>query len=497
MIIGESLKLHIKHYPEHLPAPKISKWESSDLFVASASFGELKAKSEGEALITATTENNISATCRVIVGAIEITEIKIGKANYEIPMGETLQLTPKVSPEDASYKNNLVYTSTNENVAKIGRDGKIETVNVGECQIKVASPDGKESTTCNIKVLSIAFDKTQFEDIIGKQLQLQVSNVSEIYKDKLTYSSTNDAVAKVNAEGLVETVGVGECVVSASSTDGKVKAECKVKVLPSEVSAISLNQSDLTLMQSELYKFETSIEPIFAADKTVTWTSSDENTATISADGTLTALAIGECTITAHSSNAEVTAQCNVKVIAATPKEVNLNKLSLELMVGAIDNLSATIYPTAANQNVSWTSSDPNIVAIENGMVTAISVGTATITATSEEGGQQQSCVVTVEGVDKYISAQNGNVVTTFTNFGVYTYVSCQITNKSNVDVYVKSIIIDGRTTSVGETLKSNYKISNTYYTNSAEKVVWIIEYNGVEYEVNSFWNPSYGGFAF
>ena len=488
--VGESQLLHVNHFPEHLKVPKNYSWKTSPSGIVYVSpGGEIKALAEGETVVTATLDN-LTANCRVVVSPIDITGIKFDKADYEILIGDELQLQPTVSPATATYKNKLVYTSTDETIAKVTLNGgKIETIAAGECKIKVASPDGKIETDISIKVLPISLNQTLFEEIIGKQLQLQVSNMSEIYKGKLIYSSTNESVATVSADGLITNIGIGECVISATSADGKVKTECKVKVLPSEVSAISLNQTELTIMQSETFNFAVTIEPSYAADKTITWTTSDANTATIDANGTLTALEIGECIITAHSSNAEVTAQCSVKVITATVKEVTLDKSSLNIIVGATDNLTAIILPTAANQNVSWTSSNTSVATVENGVVTAIAAGSATITATSEEGGFSGNSMVTVEGLDKYLSASHIGGMT-FSGAGNYAYCDCRLTNNSNVDIYVKSVIVNGLTYLVNETIDAYSTMSKratTYQFNSTVyNVSWIVEYGGVEYYITS-----------
>ncbi len=491
LIVGQDMQLKVNRFPEHLKAPMYN-WSSSNSSVVSVNkLGKITAVAEGETTITVSVanDNTIKASCTVIVTPIAITEIKLDKSEYEILIGNELQLNPKVSPNDATYKDKLVYSSTDEAVAKVEKNGKVETVGVGECQIKVTSNDGKISTTCNIKILPTTLNKTEFETIIGDHLQLQPTAVADVYKDKLVYTSTNESVAKVSSEGLIETVGVGECTITVASTDGKIQADCKVKVLPSEVTSISLNQTELTIMQSETFRFETTIEPKIAADKTVTWTTSDENIATIDASGMLTALEIGECTIIAHSSNAEVTAQCNVKVITATAKEVRLNKSSIKMIIGTTDNLQATVLPNAANQNVTWASSNTNVATVENGVVTAVAVGSAVITVTSEEGRLQQSCSVTVEGIEKYMSASHIGGMK-FSQAGNYAYCDCSISNSSDVDVYVKRVIVSGTSYSVNETLSAKSKMSMRAYTNqfnsTSYNVVWVIEYNGVEYTVSS-----------
>ncbi len=425
--VWDELQLHIKHYPEHLYAPSkyICKWSSSNTTVVDVDMGKVTTKSVGEAIITVTIPDNISASCRIVVTPIEIEIPSIKLDNYyEALVGEIIQLKPSASGNINKELFKFEYTSTNDDVAKVGNDGKIEAVGVGECQIKA------------------------------------------------------------------EAVGT-----EVSKVKGTVSAVCNVKVLPNEISSITLNKNDLIIDVGESYKFEVGFEPANVTDKTIKWISSNESVATIGEDGTLTGIGFGECTITAISSNANVKAECIVMV--SSVRSFELSKTSTKILIGSTDVITTTILPVSANQNVIWTSSDESIATVENGVVTGVAAGTTTITATTEDGLFSQTCEATIGGINIFMSAQNGNVVTTFTNVGFYTYVSCEITNNSSVDVYVKSISIDGNSVAVGEALNSNYKLSKTYYTNSAESVIWIIEYDGVEYEVNSFWNPTFGGFAF
>lgn len=428
MEVWDEIFLHIKSYPENLynPTKYKSNWTSSNTAVATVDKGKVETLSVGESIITATISNNISASCRIIVNPIEveISSFKLDNNYYEALVGETIQLNPIVTGIFNRELCAFVYTSTNDAVAKVGDDGKIEALGVGECQIKA--------------------------EVVGTK---------------------------------------------KSKVKGTVSAVCNIKVLPNEVTNITLDKNDLIIDKGESYKFEVEFEPENVADKTIKWSSSNDNVATISEDGTLTGIGYGECIITAISSNDVVKAEC--KVIVSSVRSLELSKTNAKILIGSSDVITANILPVTANQNVVWTSSNESIATVENGVVTGVAAGTAIITATSEDGVFSQTCEVTVGGINIFMSAQNGNVVTTFTNAGVYTYVSCEITNNSSVDVYVKSVSIDGVSVAVGETLNSNYKLSKTYYTNSAESVIWIIEYDGVDYEVNSFWNPTFGGFAF
>lgn len=443
----------------------------------------------------------------------EITSIAIAEGEtINMEVWDEISLHVKAYPENlydpTKYKS--IWTSSNTAVATVNR-GKVEALSVGESTITVSIPNNI-SASCRIVVNPIEIvpylklNKNYYEALVGEIIQLKPISLSGNTDNrmlyKIVYTSTNDAVVKIGDDDKLEAVGVGECQIKAeavgtevSKVKGTVSDICNIKVLPNEVTNITLNKNDLIIDKGESYKFEVEFEPKNVADKTIKWISSNTDVATIDENGTLTGVGYGECTITAISSNNEVTAECKVKVSSVRGFEID--KPSLKILIGSTDNITANIRPATANQNVIWTSSDESIATVENGVVTGVAVGTATITATTEDGLFHRNCEVTICGITMFISAQNGNVVTTFTNVGVYTYVSCEITNNNAVDVNVNRVMIDGAAISVEEKLYSGNTISKTYYTNTAESIVWIIEYDGVEYEVHSFWNPTFGGLAY
>ena len=118
------------------------------------------------------------------------------------------------------------------------------------------------------------------------------------------------------------------------------------------------------------------------------------------ANGKVTGVAAGEATITVTTEDGSKTATCKVTVKAATiaVTGVTLNKTSTTIAVGVIEELTATVAPAnATNQKVTWKSSDPAVARVKsNGEVLGVSVGEATITVTTEDGGKTATCKVRV-----------------------------------------------------------------------------------------------------
>ena len=161
---------------------------------------------------------------------------------------------------------------------------------------------------------------------------------------------------------------------------------------PIAVASISLDKPMLSLAIGEDYTLKVTVLPMDATNKTVTWTSSSDAVATVS-NGKVIAISPGTATITAKAGNQ--TANCIVTVSAIAVTGINLDKPTLTLAIGEDYTLTATVQPdNATDKTVTWTSSSDAIATVSNGKVTAISEGTATITA--QAGDQTADCVVTV-----------------------------------------------------------------------------------------------------
>ncbi|MGE5398332.1 MAG: Ig-like domain-containing protein [Chitinophagales bacterium] len=173
--------------------------------------------------------------------------------------------------------------------------------------------------------------------------------------------------------------------------------------LQGHVTGVSLNKTSLSLTPGgQRETLIATVTPDNATNKTVTWSSSDANVATVDDKGNVTAVSAGTATITVTTEDGGYTATCEVDSDNIGPLkvcEVTLNKTTLTLISGQSETLVATVLPPeAGNKNVTWSSSNTGIVTVDqNGKVTAIAAGEANVTVTTEEGGYSASCLVTVE----------------------------------------------------------------------------------------------------
>ena len=172
-------------------------------------------------------------------------------------------------------------------------------------------------------------------------------------------------------------------------------ASCTKEKEEVPVSSVSINQSTAEMIVGETVQLTATILPSDADEKNVVWSSSKQSVATISNSGLVTAVAEGSSTITASAGGKSGTCLITVskKIIDVT--SIELNKTTLSMVEGDSETLSATIRPAdATDQTVTWSSSETGIATVEEGKVSAVSEGTATITA--KAGGKTASCSVVV-----------------------------------------------------------------------------------------------------
>jgi uncharacterized protein YjdB len=177
------------------------------------------------------------------------------------------------------------------------------------------------------------------------------------------------------------------------------------------VATVTLNVNTLALSVGGSETLTANVAPVYATNKTITWTTSDATVATVDNTGKVTAVKVGTAKIKAAAGGKE--AECTVTVSAVAVSSVTLSKTSTSLVVGANETLTATVLPAnASEKTVTWTTSDATVATVDNtGKVTAVKVGTAKIKAAA--GGKEAECTVTVTAAPVAVTGVTLNKSTT------------------------------------------------------------------------------------
>lgn len=257
-----------------------------------------------------------------------------------------------------------------------------------------------ESITVDPTNLTLTMTETETATLTAKVLPEDATNPT------VTWSSSNPDVATVDGEGHVTAVAAGTATITVTTTDGGKTATCTVtvkeKVYP--VETVTLDKEALVLFVGEAaVALTATISPDNATNKNVTWTSSDPNVATVDENGNVTAVAVGTASITVKTEDGNKTDECAVTVKAHVAS-VSLDKTTLEMFVGGEPvSLTATVSPeNASDKSVTWASSAPAVATVENGTITPVAAGSATITVTTTDGEKTATCTVTVKDVITY-----------------------------------------------------------------------------------------------
>jgi hypothetical protein len=161
--------------------------------------------------------------------------------------------------------------------------------------------------------IDIILSTQDLELFVGDKEKITATVLPENTTDKtVTWTSDNETIAAVSADGTVTAVSVG--IANITATCGDATATCKVTVNPVSASGITLSAQDMILLVGQTDKLTATVLPENTTDKTVTWTSDNETIAAVSADGTVTAVAVGKSTITATTTNG-LKAICKITVI--------------------------------------------------------------------------------------------------------------------------------------------------------------------------------------
>ena len=227
----------------------------------------------------------------------------------------------------------------------------------------------------------------------------------------ISWSSSNTAVATVNSSGVVTAVGNGTATITATTTDGtNISKTCSVTV-KTPVTGVTVSPTTLTLNVGGTYTLAKTISPSGASNQNVVWSTNNTAVAIVDSSGKVTAVSRGACSITCTSSeNSSYKSSCSVTVNQQATG-ITISPTSVELLIGQTTSVSASVTPSNANnQNYTLSSSNTGVATVSNGIITAVGIGTCTITATSSDGGHKANCSVTVKSANIFKIA-NGNIM--------------------------------------------------------------------------------------
>ena len=302
-------------------------------------YGLVRTLNIGLATITAVDSNGNKANCNINV-VEDIGKISFGITEVNLKKGETVRYNPFISPTPNNYIKLTNWTSSNSSVATVDNTGNVTANSVGKTTISVSSESGF-TTSYTLNVISPAtymyFEEPNVTLVKGQSKKLNLIVKPDDCTDTITYNSS-DSDLSVDSNGVITASEryTGTYTITAESSSGAT-ATCQVKVInpPVIATGLELNYTEKTMLVGEVLILKGTFTPVDATDKTLTWKSSNENVATVSQNGSVTAKSGGKVTITATTSNG-IVAGCVISIIdPASDKQFTLTAQSRTAAVGS------------------------------------------------------------------------------------------------------------------------------------------------------------------
>lgn len=411
LVKGESKTFTATVNPSDATDKTITWSVSDDTILSVDQNGKVTALAGGSAKVVVTTKDGgKKAECSItVIVPVESVEITSAPEGLKMTEGDTFTFTAVMKPEDATDKN-FEWSSSNPSVLTIDQEGKAVAVKAGKAVVSIKTSDGKlsdsreitvEELVVVIPVSSVEFDYDFVEVNPGAEVALSVIVLPENATDKsLVWTSSDETVATVK-DGVVKGIKSGQAEITVKTVDGGFTDKCTVNIAV-HIQEVLLDKTSLELEVGQQSVLTPVFIPADATNKSVIWKTSDSNVADVS-EGVVTAKNVGDAVITVETVSGHLTATCAVKV---KPKyypvvSIKISEYKTNILLGETYKFAATLNPSfATDPTYTWSSTNTEVLTVDqDGVVTAVNLGTADIVVTSTDGNKTDKCTVTVDPV--------------------------------------------------------------------------------------------------
>ena len=378
-----------------LSGKQVTFTSSSNATATVSAQGMLTAVATGTATITATSEG-ATGQATITVAPDPVAAVEISPSTASILVGGTTQLTAiaRNVGGQSLVGRAVFWSSSSPTLATVSSTGVVTGVSPGNAVI-IASIEGKQAsatvTVRAVPVASVQITPSPASTIVGQTVTLTATTRDALGNTLggriVGWSSSNTAVATVNANGLVTGVASGTATITASSEGVSGTTALTVNGVP--VATVTVAPSNVTLAAGQTATLTATLKDgagNVLTGRAVTWSSGATTVATVSSTGVVTGVSAGTATITATSEGKSAAAA--VTVTAPTAATVTVAPSTATLTVGNSTTLIATVRDGSSNimvnASVTWSTSNTSVATVSSsGVVTGVGTGSATITARS------------------------------------------------------------------------------------------------------------------
>lgn len=362
--------------PKNAYNKKVTYTSSKPKVVTVTSSGVVKGISGGSAIITCKSEDTGYERYCLVTVVEKVTNVTLSSKTYVLGLNKTHTLKAKVTTNFASNKK-VKWKTSNKKIVTVTQKGVIKGIKTGYATITVTAQDGSgASDSCRVRVIrqvsSLKLNKASATIVVGNSLKLKATiKPKNASLKSVSWSSSDESVAYVDATGKVIAVKEGRCVITAKTKDGSgKKASCIVQVIEENpITNMTIVNKDITLVVGENEKLSSFVAPKKTTDS-VYWYSDDTRIVSVNKKtGLIKAKRTGKANITLASNSGKST--------STTVTVVGLNRTSLTM-----EQYDTYQLRVINGRSVQWDATNPSIVNVNrNGKISARKVGVTYVTA--------------------------------------------------------------------------------------------------------------------
>ena len=360
-------------------------WENSNSDVVTFRNGVLTAVGYGTAVLSAETFNGKVGKVTITVKEVTPQRVDIQESPEHLYVNDTHDLSCVITPADVDNPA-IVWSSSNEEVASVSQDGKLQAVGVGNVTISATASNGvrgllnlvvKEKL---VESINIPENDMVIHFCDAEHIQALITPADATYPD-VTWSSSDESVIRIDETGLATATGTGTAIVTATSHNG-LSDSVFIKVDEVFADRIEILGEESLYIGSSM-ELGVDFFPANTSIKDIEWTSSDDSILTVDTAGVLHAKDLGTALITATQKSVSTS-----KEIEVLPIPVEYIELTIQASDDGSIQFAAEVYPENATfPEVIWSSSNSLAGKIdEDGLFTPGLFGKTTIAATTKDG---------------------------------------------------------------------------------------------------------------
>jgi trimeric autotransporter adhesin len=339
-----------------------------------------------------------------------VAQIVLSPSSGSVQAGATLTLNALVLDGGGNVMRDrkVVWASENASVATVSQSGVVTGVAAGTALIAASSGGRSASATITVTARPVTLVRVtpgSATIAVTGSLTLKAEGIdasgAPVEGRPVAWTSSNETIALVSAGGVVAGISAGSATITA--TIDRVAGTAVITVAPQPVASVTVTPQNVTMVVGtrvtlRATPFDAGGVPL--TGRTIEWTSSDANVATVSSSGEVVGLAVGTARIRAlvegRSAEATVLVQpVPVARVATAPNQVTLNPGQTSQMIVTLTDSAGNVL---SGRSIAYSTSDAAVATVSSsGLITAVAEGQATITATSE--GKSASTLVTVNPV--------------------------------------------------------------------------------------------------